>query len=45
MEDAIDILTNMLIKEHIEGNNKIITITKEDLLKFCIKLLKRIEKY
>jgi len=45
MEEVIEILTKLLIKEHIKGNNEILTMTKEDMIKFCIKLLKVIEEY
>ena len=39
MEEAIDVLTTMMIKEHFENNGEAITISKENLIKFCIKLL------
>lgn len=45
MEQAISILTEMIIKEHFENNSNIIKISKEDLMRFCIKLLKTIENY
>lgn len=47
LDDAIEILTKMLIKEDIENknNNKKYVINKIDLYKFCIKLLKVIKKY
>lgn len=44
IEDAIEILTNMFIKEHIENNEEMLSISKEELIKFCIKLLKTIQK-
>ncbi len=44
MEEAIEILTSMYIKEHIEGNKETLTFKKEDLIKFCIKLVKTIQK-
>lgn len=37
-------LTKMLIKEHMNGNNEILKFTKTDLLRFCIRLLKMIER-
>lgn len=40
MEDAIDILTEMMIKANFEKNKK-----KESLIRFCIKLLKVIKQY
>lgn len=47
LDDAIEILTKMLIKEDIENKdkNKKYAITKVDLYKFCIKLLKVIKRY
>lgn len=44
MEEAIEILTKMVIEEHFKNKNEIIKITKKDLLRFCIKLLKVVEK-
>ena len=43
-EEAIEILTKMVIEEHIKNRDEIIKITKKDLLRFCIKLLKIVEK-
>lgn len=45
-EEAIEILTKMVIEEHIKNRDKdeIIKITKKDLIRFCIKLLKIVEK-
>ena len=43
-EQAIEELTKLLIKEHFEGQEKIIRITKKDLIRFCIKLVKTIER-
>ena len=40
MEDAIEILTEMKIKAHFQKELK-----KENLINFCIKLLKVIQKY
>lgn len=40
---AIEILNKMLIKEHFEGSfDKKVNFTKEELIMFCIKLLKEI---
>lgn len=43
-EDAIEELTKLKIKEHFKKENKKITLTKEELISFCIKLVKTIEK-
>lgn len=45
MKKAIELLTIMYTKEHINGKEEYVTMKKEDLIKFCIKLLKEIEKY
>lgn len=45
IEESIEIITKMFIEEHINGTDKEkYVITKEELYKFCIKLLKEIEK-
>lgn len=41
---AIEELTKLLIKEQFEEKEKIIKISKKDLIRFCIKLLKVIER-
>lgn len=43
MEQTIEELTKLLIKEHIEGDKKTFKMTKEGLIKFSIKLIKVIE--
>lgn len=40
MEDAIDILTKMMIQANFEKEYR-----KEGLIRFCIKLLKVIKQY
>lgn len=40
IEDAIEILTKMYIKEYEKTEKEIIHIKKEDLYRICIKLLK-----
>lgn len=40
MEEAIDILTGMMIKANFEKEYR-----KESLIRFCIKLLKVIKQY
>ena len=42
---VIEELTKLKIKEHFKKENKRITLTKEELIQFCINLLKLIEKY
>lgn len=43
-EESIDILTKMYIEEYFEDKQQYV-ITKANLIKFCIKLLKEINKY
>ena len=43
IDDAIEILTRMVIKEH-EKEEEMLYISKKDLLKICIKILKIIDK-
>ena len=46
LDDAIEIITKMMIEEHLKiKSSKKYVITKTDLYKFCIKLLKTIKKY
>lgn len=47
-ENAIEELTKILIKEDFESKDKgniYYKVTKKDLIKFCIKLVKTIERY
>lgn len=44
-QEAINKLVELKIKEHFKKENKRITLTKEELIQFCINLLKLIEKY
>ena len=47
-ENAIEELTKLLIKEDFENkgkDQKLIKMTKQDLIKFSIKLIKTIERY
>lgn len=47
MELTIEELTKLKIKEHfknIEGNKKYYKMTIEDLINFCIKLVKLMER-
>lgn len=45
LDDTIEELTKLYIKEHLENkNNKRYVLTKEQLMKFCIKLVKVIKK-
>lgn len=44
MEQAIEILTEMIIKEHFsKTEEQILKISKKDLMRFCVKLLKTVE--
>ena len=45
-ENAIEELTKLIIKEDFEnkGKQEYYKLTKEDLIDFCIKLIKVIEK-
>lgn len=45
MEEAIEELTKMYITEYSKKEKEVLTMKKEDLIKFCIKLLKEIKKY
>lgn len=41
LDDTIEELTKLYIKEHLETkDNKHYVLTKEELMKFCIKLVK-----
>ena len=44
-EEAINKLVELKIKEHFKQDKKYYRIDKEQLIDFCIKLLKEIEKY
>lgn len=43
-EDVILKLTELLCKEHKEGTKDKFIITKEELIRFCIKMMKVIER-
>lgn len=42
---ALEILNKMLIKEHKKNKKTTITLTKEELIIFCKKLLMEVKKY
>lgn len=42
---AIEKLVELKIKEHFKKENKFYKLSKEDLIDFCIKLIKVIESY
>lgn len=45
LDDTIEELTKLYIKEHLETkDNKHYVLKKEELMKFCIKLVKVIKK-
>lgn len=42
-QEAIEKLVELKIKEHFKKENKFYKLSKEDLIDFCIKLIKVIE--
>lgn len=44
LDDEIEELTKLLIKEQFKGEQTIIKMTKKDLIKFCINLIKFIKE-
>lgn len=42
---ALEELIKLKIKEHFKKENKFYKLSKEDLIDFCIKLIKVIEGY
>ena len=42
-QEAINELIKLKIKEHFKKENKFYKLSKEDLIDFCIKLIKVIE--
>lgn len=44
-QEAINELIKLKIKEHFKKENKFYKLSKEDLIDFCIKLVKVIESY
>lgn len=44
-QEAINELVKLKIKEHFKKENKFYKLSKEDLIDFCIKLIKVIESY
>lgn len=43
-QQAIEELTKLKIKEHFKKENKKVIMSKEELIQFCIDLIKTIEK-
>jgi hypothetical protein len=43
-EIAIEELTKLLIKEYTKENEQVLKISKKNLIKFCIKLVKLINE-
>lgn len=43
-DDVIYELTKILCKEHNEGNKEKFIITREELIRFCIKMMKIIKR-
>lgn len=44
LDDVLEELTKLLIKENFDKDKKYLKITKEELVRFCIKLIKLIMK-
>lgn len=44
-QEAINELIKLKIKEHFKKENKFYKLSKEDLIDFCIKLIKVIENH
>ena len=44
-QEAINELVKLKIKEHFKKENKFYKLSKEDLIDFCIKLVKVTESY
>ena len=44
-EDALEELTKLKIKEHFKKEDKKVIMSKEELIQFCIDLIKTIEKH
>ncbi len=44
IDDTIIVLTEILIKEHISGDHKKFILTKKELAKFCIKVIKEMQR-
>lgn len=45
LDDAIVELTKMLIKEHQTVSKTYYKVSKEELIRFVIKILKKVEEY
>lgn len=43
-EDTIEVLTEILIREHLIGNKEKFVLTKEELARFCIKVVKEMQR-
>lgn len=43
-DDVILELTELLCKEHKEGNKEKFVMTREELLRFCIKMMKIVKR-
>ena len=43
-DDAIVVLTEILIKEHLKGSQEKFIATKEELARFCIKVVKEMQR-
>lgn len=43
-DDVIVVLTEILIKEHLKGNQEKYVLTKVELARFCIKVIKEMQR-
>lgn len=43
-DDAIVVLTEILIKEHLTGDKEKYILTKVELARFCIKVVKEMQR-
>ncbi len=44
-DDVIEELTKLQIKEHFKGTKGSFILTKEELIRFCIKMMKIVRQY
>lgn len=44
IDDTIDVLTELIIKEHFKNEKNKYVISKEELIRFCIKMMKEIQR-
>lgn len=44
LDDVINVLTEIIIKEHIKQDNDKYILTKQELARFCIKVIKEVQR-